>query len=249
MGATPFEVHFGRKPTSILNNLLDLENESRGIIQNIYDVDGNHLAQNQFEGDAIKKMVFNRSYGKSASVTDIVKEMQKRKLRPKIQFFVTKNHKKKRFQSSFETTPRMASKETDHTASDGKTVFHKKDIADVTNVLLNNINRFPHLQGLIQFHTRYKEVPRDLKGRFTQPENATRVDMAPVRAKPKGSGKGKKKDSALEIAELDALLNLTDTDEDQPIVKRKRTVDISKLPPPPTGPQGLLPAKHGPTRE
>ena len=86
-GATPFEIHFGRKPRSIFDNLLDLNNESRGIIENIYDLNGNHSAQNQFEQEAIKKMVFNRSYGKSALGTDIVKELHKRKVRPNIQFF------------------------------------------------------------------------------------------------------------------------------------------------------------------
>ncbi len=105
--------------------------------------------------------------------------------------------------------------------------------------MLNNINRFPHLQGQIQFDTRYKEVPRDQKGRFTQPENATRVDMAPVRPKQKSCSKGKNKISALEIAELYALLNLRDTDDDQPLAKRQqRAGDISIIPPPPTGPQG-----------
>ena len=86
---------------------------------------------------------------------------------------------------------------------------------------MNNINRFPPLQGLVQFDTRYKEVNRDPKGRFTQPENATRVDMALVRGKPKIGGKGKK--AALEIAELDALLKFTDTDEDQPLAERQTT--------------------------
>ncbi len=72
-GATPFEIYFGRKPRSIFNNLLDSENESRGIIENIYDLDGNHLAQNQFEADEIKKLVFNRTYGKSAPEADMVR--------------------------------------------------------------------------------------------------------------------------------------------------------------------------------
>ncbi len=92
-GATAFEIHFGRKPRSIFNNLLGLENEGRGIIENLYELDGNHLAQNQCESSAIQKRVFNHSYGKSALDTDIVKELQKRKVRPKNQFFVSKNHK------------------------------------------------------------------------------------------------------------------------------------------------------------
>ncbi len=82
---------------------------------------------------------------------------------------------------------------------DGKTTFHKKDIADATQIVLNNSKRFPHLQGKIQFDTKFKKVPRDQHGRLTQTANATRIDQAPVSKtktsapQHKSPGKGKKK--------------------------------------------------------
>ena len=133
-GATPFEIHFGRKPRNIFSNLIDLENDGKGIIENVYDLQGNHLAQNQYEADQLRRHVFNRTHGKSASEEDLTKEIQKRKVRPQIQFFVPKNRKHTSLSSKFEIRLRAATAETDHTVSDGKTTFHKKDIADVTQI-------------------------------------------------------------------------------------------------------------------
>ncbi len=134
-GATPFEIHFGRKPRAIFNNLIDLENDGKGIIQNIYDLQGNHLAQNQDEPDYIKRWIFNRTYGKSASEEDMTREIQKRKVKTKVQFFVTKNTKPTSLASKFESAPRAVVAETALTVTDGKTIFHRKDIADVTQIV------------------------------------------------------------------------------------------------------------------
>ncbi len=144
-GATPFEIHFGREPLTIFNNLIDLENEGKGIIENVYDLQGNHLAQIQYEATDLRRQSFNRKYGKSASTEDLTKELRKRKVTPRIQFFVTKCRKPNSLSSKFESRPRAVTKETEHTVSDGQSTFHKKDIADVTQLVLNNPNRFPHL--------------------------------------------------------------------------------------------------------
>ncbi len=214
-GATPFEIHFGRKPRTIFNNLIDLENDGKGIIENVYDLQGNHLEQTQHEPTEIRRQIFNRKYGKSASNEDLTKELQKRKVRPRIQFFVTKCRKPNSLSSNFELRPRAVTAETEHTVSDRKSTFHKKYIADVTQIVLNNVKQFPHLQGKLQFDTKFKKVPRDQQGRFTQTANAIRIDDAPISSKKKNKspGKGKKKakpaSPLLFVAELEDLLNQT----------------------------------------
>ncbi len=167
----------------LFHNLITLDNDGKKIIEIIYDLKGNHLAQNHYEPECLKRQIVSRTYGKSASEGDIVKELQNRKFRPLIQFFVIKIRKPSSLASKFEATPRAAIAETAHTVSDGKTILHKKYIADVIQLVLNNINRFSSLQGKVQVDTKYQEVPRDQQGRFTQPANATRGDMAPVTGK------------------------------------------------------------------
>ncbi len=175
-GATPFEIHFDRNPRTIFNNLIDLDNDGKGIIENIYDLQGNHLAQTQHEPNEIRRQVFNRTHGKSASTEDMTKELQKRKVRPRIQFFVTKCRKPYSLSSKFETRPRAVTTETEHTVSDGKSTFHKKDIADVTQIVWNNADRFPYSQGNLQYNStpnskKFRETNKeDSRKRPTQPE-------------------------------------------------------------------------------
>ncbi len=53
-GKTPFEIHFGRKHRSLLINVIDLENGAKDIVENHYDLRGNHLAQNNYPASQLK---------------------------------------------------------------------------------------------------------------------------------------------------------------------------------------------------
>ena len=53
-----------------------------------------------------------------------------------------------------------------HTVSDGKTTYHKKELADVTQTVLHNPEIF---QGKITHATRYRDQGRDGIGNFTTP--------------------------------------------------------------------------------
>ncbi len=97
-----FQKHFDRAPRNVFNNRLNLEDPGRGIMENVYDIEGNHLAQNKYESDQICRMVFNRSYGKSAATEDLRKEILKRKVSSKFQYFVVKNHSRKVMESRME---------------------------------------------------------------------------------------------------------------------------------------------------
>ena len=171
-GLTPFEKHFGRKPRNVFNNLLDLENPGRGLLEKVFDMDGSHLAQNSYDADLLQRMVFNRTHGRSASDEDIQKELLKRQVRPKFQYFVVKNHSRKGMESRFNLEPHFEVSEAKHTVFDGKTTYHKKDIADVTQTVLNNPDFF---QGKITYDTRYRDQGRDGSGKFTTPDNAVRT--------------------------------------------------------------------------
>ncbi len=159
---------------NVFNNLLNLANPGRGILENVYDLDGNHLAQNSYEPDLISRMVFNRTHGRSASTEDLNKELLKCQVSNKFQYFVVKNHSRKGMESRFELTPHKVVSETMHTVSDGVKTYHKKDVANVTKVVINNPKFF---QGKIKYDTKYKPQGRDGTGKFRTPDNSTRTDM------------------------------------------------------------------------
>ena len=102
---TPFEKHFDRAPRNVFNNLLDLENPGRGLLEIVYDIEGSHLAQNKHDADLMQRMVFNCIHGRSATDEDLDKELQKRQVGPKFQYFVVKNHSGKRMESRFDLKP------------------------------------------------------------------------------------------------------------------------------------------------
>ena len=126
-GATPLEIHHGRRPPNILNNVLKLENEGRELLQNIFDLDVNHLAQNEYSADSIARQVFNGTYGKSASNADLVTEQMKRQVSPKIKYLVVNDRNRKNLDSR----------------------FHKEDIADV---LCISRERFVTIRSTSLFH-------------------------------------------------------------------------------------------------
>ncbi len=183
-GTSPFQKHHGRAPRNVFNNLLDLDNSGRGILKNVYDLDGSYLAQNSYEPDLISRMVFNRTHGRSASSEDLNKELLKRQVSNKFQYFVVKNHSRKGMESRFELTPHKVLSETKHTVSDGVKTYHKKDVANVTNVVINNPQ---FIQGKIKYDTKYKPQGRDGAGKFRTPDNSTRTDMVPVRGPKKST--------------------------------------------------------------
>ncbi len=176
---TPFQKHFGRAAHYVFTNLLNLENPGRDIRENVYDLEGNHLAQNTYTADLISRMVFNRSCGCSASTEDLQKELLKRQVSSKFQYFVVKNHSRKEMESRFELNPHRVVSETKHTVSDGDKTYHKKDVANFTNVVLNNPQFF---QGKIKHDTKIKPQGRDGTGKFNKSDHAVRTDMVPVRS-------------------------------------------------------------------
>ncbi len=49
-------------------------------------------------------------------------------------FWKVKSRNKKSLHSKIETKPRPLISETEHTVFDGRKVFHKKDLAEISNV-------------------------------------------------------------------------------------------------------------------
>ncbi len=160
-GKTPFGIHFGRKHRSILTNVIDLENGAKDIVENLYDLRGNHLVQNTYSAKQLKQMEFDRRYGKTCTDKDLEHERLKRAV--STNFFVMKNHDFKGLESRFELNPKRTVTETDHTVSDGKKTYHKKDIADVTELVINNPSL---LQGKVTAETKFKKIGRTEGGKF-----------------------------------------------------------------------------------
>ncbi len=122
---TPFKLHFGRKPRTVFNNLLNLENEDKELIEQIYDSKGDEIIQLHYNKGHLRKMSFDRSYGKSASTEDLKDEMKKREV-SKIEYFVVKKRNRKDMDSMYEDKPKKVVEETRHTVFDGVKTYHEK---------------------------------------------------------------------------------------------------------------------------
>ncbi len=160
-GKTPFESHFGGKLRTVLTNIVDLENGAKDIVENLYDLRGNHLAQNSYPASQLKQKEFDCKYGRSCSDKDLEHERLKRAVSTK--FFVVRNHQRKGLESKFEQLPKRTVTETEHTVSDGQRTYHKKDIADVTSLVLNSPSLF---QGKLHVDTKFKKIGRTKGGKF-----------------------------------------------------------------------------------
>ncbi len=126
-------------------------------------------------------MEFDRRYGKNCSDKDLENERLKRAV--SIRYFVVKNHNKKGLESSFDQSPKATVTETKHTVSDGRKVYHKKDIADVTQIVLNNPSL---LQGKLTVETKFKKIGRTKGGKFAERgDPGVESDEVPVVAQKK----------------------------------------------------------------
>ena len=72
-GLAPFENHFGRDTRNVFSILIDLQNRGRGILENVYDMECIHLARNTYDGDLLRRMVFDRTHGRDACVQHLQK--------------------------------------------------------------------------------------------------------------------------------------------------------------------------------
>ncbi len=115
-------------------------------MENLYDLRGNHLAPNSYPASSDK---------------DLEHERLKRAVSTK--FFVVQNHQRKSLESKYEQIPKRTVTETEHTVSDGQKTYHKKDIADLTSLVLNNPSLF---QGKLHVDTKFKKIGRTTGEKF-----------------------------------------------------------------------------------
>ncbi len=153
-----------------------MEKGAKDIVENLYDLGGNHLAQNNYPATQLKQMEFDRKYGTSCSDKDL--ELERLKRAVSIQYLVVKNHQKKSLESNFEDVPRKTVTETKHTVSDGVKTYHKKDIADITQIVLKNPSL---LQGKLTVDTKFKKIGRTKGGKLgKRGEPGVESDEVPV---------------------------------------------------------------------
>ena len=63
--ATPFEIHYGRKPVRKLDSLLNLEFPDKDLLESVRDSSGKVVAENFYPKDEIEDMVEERMHGRS----------------------------------------------------------------------------------------------------------------------------------------------------------------------------------------
>ncbi len=174
---TPSELYFGRKPRSILTNLVNLENAGKKLIENIVDKSGNQLTQIHYTTKSHKRMKKEQNFGKSAETEDLRKELRRRKV-SQSRYFVVKNRNKRALSSKFETKIRKLANETENSVSDGSKTFHKKDVAEIPNSVVNGQVNLQAREIASRVESQMKNVKRGKGGRFTsgaQPGNTEEV--------------------------------------------------------------------------
>ena len=174
---TPFELFHGRKPRSVLTNVVNLDNEGKDLIENILEKSGKQLTQIHYSAKTLKGLKSERKFGKSAETEDLRKELRRRKVREP-RYFVVRNRNERALVSRFETKVRKLVSETDHTVSDGKKTFHKKDIAEVPYSVANNQVNLQAKEIASRVDNRMKDIKRGRGGRFAnanQPGRSEKV--------------------------------------------------------------------------
>ncbi len=131
IGMSPFEKHFGRPHNSEISKLLCLENPGKFIMEH---VDGIEVWDNTWREAEIEQFEKDRSFGRSRPIEELQEFVKKRKaVSPK--YYVHKNVKKTGLESDYLTKPFKADSETKHTVTVGSKTYHKKQLAEVTNVV------------------------------------------------------------------------------------------------------------------
>ncbi len=163
---TPFELYHGRKPRTILSNIVDLEPGGKELVENIVDKHGNQLTQVHYSTKYFEGLAKERKFGKSANTQELQREIRKRKVSKR--YFVVKNRNANNLASKFETRVRPLVAETKHTVSDGMKVFHKKDVAEVHNSVMSNQVDLQAKEIAERVNQKFKNVKGGDGGRFAK---------------------------------------------------------------------------------
>ncbi len=140
---TPFEKHYGRKPVRKLDNLLNLEFPEKDLLESVRDSSGRVVAENFYSKEEIEELVHGRTYGRSREDKDLREMLKQKKTVGK--FVVLKSRKANNLESKFDNTPKRVIEETQHTVTvEGGKVYHKKDVADCSKVMLGDSFQKPN---------------------------------------------------------------------------------------------------------
>ena len=176
---TPFELFHGRKPRTVLSNIVDLEHGGKELVENIVDKHGNQMTQIHYSTKHLKGLAKERKFGKSANTKELQREIRKRKVSKR--YFVVKNRNANNLASKFETKVRPLVAETEHTVSDGTKIFHKKDVAEVHNSVMSNQANLQAKEIAERVNQKVKDVKRGDGGRFAR--KSAKGVVEPVTAK------------------------------------------------------------------
>ena len=174
---TPLEIYFESKPRSIITNIVNLDNAGKDLIETIVEKTGNQLTQIHYTTKSPKEMAKDRNFGKSAETEDLRKELRRRKV-SNCRYFVVKNRNKRASSSKFESKIRKLVNETEHTISDGRKTFHKKDVAEVSHSVVKNQVELQAREIAERVEKNMKNLKRGKGGRFsnvTQPGKTEEV--------------------------------------------------------------------------
>ena len=143
LNVTPFEKHYGRKPVGKLDNLLNLEFPDKDLLESVRDSSGRIVAENFYSKEEIEELVHGRTYGRSREEKDLREILKQKKTVGK--FVVSKSRKANNLESRFDNTPKRVIHETQHTVTIiGGKIYHKKDVADCSKIMLSDTFRKPN---------------------------------------------------------------------------------------------------------